>query len=54
MQNLLLKPANGLKYLKKDNTVREIYQDDFDTFTQQAQLRLLPEFPKLLATIRVN
>lgn len=37
MPNFPLKAANSLKYLNKNI---------FDTFSQHAQLRLLPEFPK--------
>ena len=46
MQNLLLKAANGQKYLKEYNIIHEIYKDDLDAFSLQAHLRLLPEFVK--------
>ena len=43
MQNLLLKAANDQKYLEEYNIVCEIYKDDFNAFSLQAQLKL-PEF----------
>ena len=46
MQNLLLKAANTQKYLEAYNIICEIYKDDLDAFSLQAQLKLLPEFVK--------
>ena len=46
IQNLLLKAANDQKYLKEYNIICEIYKDDWDTFSLQAQLKLLPQFVK--------
>ena len=46
MQNLLLKAANSQKYLEECNIICEIYKDDLDAFSLQAQLKLLPEFAK--------
>ena len=48
MQNLLLKAANGQKYLQEYNIICEIYKDDLDAFSLQPQLKLLPEFRKSL------
>ena len=48
MQNLLLKAANGQKYLEEYKIICEIYKDDLDAFSLQPQLKLLPEFRKSL------
>ena len=44
MQNLLLKAANGKKYLEEYN-ICKIYEDVLDAFSLQAQLKL-PEYLK--------
>ena len=36
MQNLLLKAANGQKYLEEYNIIWKIYKDDLDAFSLQA------------------
>ena len=44
IQSLLLNAPNGLLYEGEYNIVWEIYKEDFNNFSLQVQLRLLPEF----------
>ena len=44
MPNLLVKAANGQKYLQEYNIICKIYKDGLDAFSLQVQLKLLPEF----------
>ena len=46
MQNLLIKAANDQKYLEEYNIIFEIYKDDLDALSLQAQLKLLLELLK--------